>query len=160
MAESKLDLRESIIEAFYGAKEAVGSLVEDFQNSDRFFKYKLGIILAWVLLSLTTIGLACPGSGGANSLGAKVRVTKVVEDTSILIKNESSVNWSDVRIKMNGTYTAYTPAIPGGGNLVLTLKQFAGPSGQVPPKGLQPATVEINCSQGLLLVDLNKPEEQ
>src|SRR4051794_20456547 len=49
-------------------------LGQDFRKSDRFFKYKAGVVVAWLLLSVTGFVVACPGSstGARNSLDAKL----------------------------------------------------------------------------------------
>jgi hypothetical protein len=159
MAATKFDLRETVIEAWYGAREVVEGFVSDFSSRDRFFKYKVGIVGVWALLSLTTLGVACPSQGGANRLGARVRPEKVVDQYSILVRNESDVKWDDVRITVNNRYTAYTSHIAPGDHITLTLWQFTGDSGQVPPKGMQPQIIAIRCAQGTYERDLSVPEE-
>src|SRR5215470_10209705 len=49
---------------------------EDFRNADRYFKYKLAILVAWAVLSLTGVFVACPAAptlvGPSTSLGARL----------------------------------------------------------------------------------------
>src|SRR5689334_17321354 len=50
---------------------------EDFQNSERFFKYKAGIIGAWIVISAISIFLAVPDGPVTNDIGAQVITTDV-----------------------------------------------------------------------------------
>jgi hypothetical protein len=157
MAERRFDPKETVIEAFYAAKDLVEGLIADFQSSDKFFKYKLGVVVSWVALSLGTLGVACPGTPNVNEnkLGATVRVVPVGEETGVMVLNESQETWKDVKLLLNNQFNFYSPSLAPEGRLALTLKQFAGPTGTPAPKDLHPNTLKITCSEGSSVIDLN-----
>ena len=158
MAARGFDPKETVIEAFYAAKELVGGFFNDFKSSDKFFKYKVGIVALWAFLSLSTAVVACPGSEGPNnSLSAQVKVVQVLDETSVTVLNQSSSEWRDVRLLLNGAYTAYQPTIEAGRMAVLTLRQFAGPGGVAVPAGTHPSSMKITCSEGSTVVTMGLP---
>src|SRR4051812_5359769 len=57
---------DAALNALSIAKEAVA----DFKSADRYFKFKAGIVAAWVVLSAFSLVNACPSSGlfGNNNL--------------------------------------------------------------------------------------------
>jgi hypothetical protein len=155
MAATRFDPKETAIEAFYAAKDLVEGLLNDFRSSDKFFKYKLGIVVLWAFLSLSTAVVACPGAEGpSNSLSADVKVVQVLDETSVTVLNQSSSEWRDVRLLLNGAYTAYQPTIAAGARAVLTLKQFAGSGGAAVPAGTRPSSLKITCSEGSTVVEI------
>jgi hypothetical protein len=158
MASGGFDPKESLIEAFYAAKELAEGLLADFKSSDRFFKYKAGIIATWAFLSITTAAVACPGSGAPqNKLMARALVEQVVDETSVAVINDSTSEWKDVKITLNHTFTAFQASIPASGRAVLTLKQFSGANGAAVPAGTKPNLVTVICSEGTTEIDLNAP---
>ena len=159
MEGRKLDLKELALEAFYTVKNLLEQFVEDFQQRDRYFKYKAGIIAAWVVVSCATLGISCGGGPRENSLHAHITLAKVLDDQSLELRNDSDGEWKEVRLTLNGKYTSYTPSLPAGRNVVLTVTQFVGPEGQVPPKDLTPRTLRVACSAGTETLDLTRPPE-
>ena len=45
-------------------------MMEDFRNSDRYFKYKAGVLAGWLFLTVSSFGVACPGQGPSNDIDA------------------------------------------------------------------------------------------
>src|SRR5262249_18392341 len=81
--------------------------LDSFRSSDRFVKYKAGIVAAWFLISVATLVWAPPSSsGGDNSLGATLVVTTVLDHPVYMVKNESSRTWREVVVVVNRTYRA------------------------------------------------------
>lgn len=160
MAERKFDPKEMAIEAFYTVKELLAQFVEDFRSRDRYFKYKVGIIAAWLVVSTGTFAVSCGGGPSENSLRAHAKVTTVADDVTLLVRNDSSDVWKEVHLTLNGKFTAYTPEIPPGGKFVLAVKQFVGPEGQVPARDLQPQTLRVACSEGADVIDFRKPQSE
>lgn len=153
----RFDPKELAIEAFYSLKDLVEQFISDFRSSDRFFKYKAAILAGWFVLSAATLGLSCSGGPAQNSLHAHTQVTRVLDDQSLLLRNDSGSAWKEVRLTLNGKYTAYAAEIAPGGKFVLAVKQFVGPEGEVPAKDLRPATLRLSCSEGTETIDLTRP---
>jgi hypothetical protein len=159
MEGRKFDPKELAIEGFYTVKALLEQFVEDFRSRDRFFKYKVGVIAAWLVASGGTLAVSCGGGPRDNSLHAHTQVTRVLDDKSLLIRNDSGSSWKEVRLTLNGSFTAYTPEILSGGKFVIAVKQFVGPDGQVPAKDLEPRLLRIACSEGTDTVDMTQPAQ-
>jgi hypothetical protein len=156
------DLKERAIEVYYAARDLAEKGFDELKGRDRYFKYKLGIFATWATLSLGTLAVACPGGGvpgDNNSIGAHVGVENVLDDLSVLVENESSSQWKDVRITLNGQFTAFTPLIEPQGKVVIRGQQFMGPEGKVPPKDVKATLVRIECSRGSFTADLTHPAD-
>jgi len=157
MAAGKFDLKDALIEAFYTAKALVSQLVDDFRSRDRYFKYKAGIIAAWLALSAGTLGVSCAaGAPHQNSLHAVTQVTQVVGEYTLFIRNDSDEDWNDVWLTLNGSYRAHTPLIGRGDHYVIPAKQFVGAHGALPAKDLKPRSLRIRCSSGSDTLDLTQ----
>jgi hypothetical protein len=160
MAGRKFDPKEMALEAFYSAKALFEQFVDDFRSRDRYFKYKAGIIAGWAAISVVTLGISCGGGPKENRLHARTQVTQVLDDQTLLIRNDSSSDWKEVHLTLNSRFTAYTPEIAAGGKFVIAVKQFVGPEGEVPAKDLKPQFLKVACSEGGDVLDLSKPETQ
>ncbi|MBS2026794.1 MAG: hypothetical protein JST54_02720 [Deltaproteobacteria bacterium] len=159
MADRGFDLKESVIEGFYTVKGLLEQFVDDFRSRDRYFKYKVGVIAAWLTVSTMTLGVSCGGGPKDNSLHAHTQVTQVLDDKSLLVRNDSNALWKEVHLTLNGKFTAYTPEIPAGGKFVIAVRQFVGPDGQFPAKDLTPTKLRVVCSEGADELDLTKPQD-
>ncbi len=60
--DTKTALTEGALDALYNVRAIAEEFVEDFRNSDRFFKYKAGVVASWSLMTLLTLILACPSA--------------------------------------------------------------------------------------------------
>ena len=121
---------------------------EDFQNSERYFKYKAGIIGAWLLVSIVSVFLAMPESGVTNDLGAQVVTTEVAGRAVYMIKNDSTETWNDVEVVVNRDYKTRVAQIPPNGDITLTHKQLVGPKNVPAPEHLKVFDLEIRTSEG------------
>lgn len=157
MADRKLDIKEAAIEGFYSLKEILEQFVEDFRSRDRFFKYKVGIVGAWLVTSMLTMAVSCGGGPTENSLRAHTQVARVLDDETVLIINDSSKAWTSVFFTLNDAYTTGKEEVPAGGKIVLPVRSFLGAEGQVPPKDLHARTLRIACKQGTETLDLLHP---
>ena len=126
------------------AKDAL----ESFRRSDRFFKYKAGIVGAWFLVSVLTLLWAPPSSSGDNRLGATLVVTTVLDHPVYMVKNESSRTWREVVVVVNRTYRAAVSEVEAGQNLTLAPKQLLGENGAVAPIKLELQDFEIRTARG------------
>lgn len=160
MADRKFDPKEWAIEAFYTVKELVAQFVEDFRSRDRYFKYKVGIIAAWLAVSTGTFAISCGGGPRETRLHAHAQVTQVADDTTLLVRNDSGDAWREVRLTLNGKFTAYTPEIKPGDKFVLAVKQFVGPEGKVPARDMKPLTLRVTCTDGTDTIDFSQPQAE
>lgn len=158
MSGRKFDPKEMALEAFYSAKALAEQFIDDFRSRDRFFKYKAGIIAAWVGVSALSLGVSCGGGPKENALHARTQLTQVLDDQTLLVRNDSTSDWKEVHLTLNDRFTAYTPEIAAGGKFVIAVKQFVGPEGEVPARDLKPHFLKVSCSEGTDLLDLTAPQ--
>jgi hypothetical protein len=129
------------------AVDLATDLADGYRKSTRYFKLRLAVAGAWVVLSLATIWLACPGSGPSNPLGAEVQVSEELLGTQILVWNTSARMWTDVTLTLDGGWQWRTPTFREGQRLVIAASRFAK-EGVSAPGDLRPRSLTIQCSQG------------
>jgi hypothetical protein len=122
---------------FLNALSVVKELVQDFSGSDRYVKYKAGIVGGWVFISLLSLIIACPGRGvQTTDLGARVTVLPNADRPkaapSLTVSNTDSDPWEDVIFVVNGKYRATVEKIDANGTFTLTPKSLLSPSGSMP----------------------------
>lgn len=122
-------------------------LAEDFKRSDRFFKYKVGIIAAWLALSALGVIVAIPRSGG-NSLDAKLTVTTVVGDRVYSLKNLGKKPWTEITVVANGTYRLAAPQVEPNEMLTFEAKRLTGANGQPAPRDLNVTDMILKTAEG------------
>lgn len=161
--ESRQDAaKEAFLDVVFNAKSMGLELVDDFRASDKFFKYKVSVILGWVVLTLLALWVSYPRfeREPSNDLEARVLITKVPaldkQLTAIFIENRSESDWGDTLLKLNNTYTHSVADIKAGAKPVVTLNKFSGPDGASPPDDLKLQKLEIKCVQGRTEIDLNE----
>lgn len=122
----------------------------DFKNSDKFFKYKAGIVAAWILLSVTGFVVACPGSSlqAGNSLDAKLTIAEVVGEPVYSLKNLSSEPWTDIIVIANQNYRLAAPKVDPQDMLTFEVKRLTGPNGQPAPKDMKIDDLVLKTNEG------------
>jgi hypothetical protein len=107
---------------------------DDFRSSDRYFKYKAGIIATWIALSIATFVIARPGVPAGieaeNELSARLVVAKSGERTVYMLQNESDLPWTNIVVTANGRYAARVKELPARKDIAFTLDKFLAPDGQ------------------------------
>ena len=145
--------------ALAGAKAR--QLAEDFRRADRYFKQRVGVVACWALISVATIFGACPSAGPGNHLGADVALLKadpvpgeqapgdgkIVGSAKIMVRNDSDDIWTDVVLKIDGSYRYEQSTLRPRDYLVLLVSQFRQ-DGEPPPPDYRPRALEIRCGQG------------
>jgi len=123
---------------------------EDFRNSDRYFKYKAVILVAWAVLSLTGVGVACPAPSvhRDTTLGARLVVGAESEHPALVLHNESDAAWQDVLIIVNGRYRAAVSHVEPHAFITVTPRQLMGDNGKLAPSDLQATEVELRTRKG------------
>ncbi len=123
--------------------------IEAFKHSDHFFKYKVAIVGAWLVVSVATLVWAPPRSSeAANRLGASLVVTTVLDHPVYMVKNEGSRTWREVVVVVNRTYRAAASEVQPGQNLTLGPKQLLGENGSFAPINLELQDFELRTAQG------------
>lgn len=146
---SKERLKEGAAETAMNAAGILRDLVEDFRNSDRFFKYKAAVLVCWVLLSVTSLGVACPSTADTNSIGARLIVSDVAGQRVYLIKNDSEEPWDNVSVVVNRTYQTTSAQIAPYGDIGLTPRLLIDSgTGKPAPSDIIFGDVEVHCDQG------------
>jgi hypothetical protein len=162
--DGKEAAKEVFLDTILNAKTIALEMIDDFRASDRFFKYKAGVVAGWVLLSVATLFIACPPAreGSSNELDASVRVQQVSaldrQITTLVIENQSSDDWEVVLLKLNNVYSAALPSIAAGKSVPVQLSKFSDTGGKTPPDNLRPQKLELRCSEGEATFDLSAPK--
>ncbi|WP_237080387.1 hypothetical protein [Myxococcus xanthus] len=108
-------------------------LVADFRRSDRFFKYKASIIAGWLVMTVMSLAIACPGSTvRKGDMDARLVLSDRLDRPSVTIWNESKEPWYDVTLTVNGQYQAAVLTVAPGEFITITPKQLMGSSGAAP----------------------------
>ncbi len=160
LVQEPQNAKERAIETLLTAKSLALELVEDFRASDRFFKYKAGVIALWLTLSAATVVIACPSAshGPTNSLGAVVKVEQVVAlDRNIpviYIENTSGDDWGDLFVKVNSVYSVAVPGVRAGIKTVVQFDKLINSEGRTAPADLKPQLIELRCNEGEATIDL------
>ncbi len=146
---TKERLREGTIDTVLNATTILGELMEDFRNSDRFFKYKAGVLFTWLLLSVTSLGVACPPSDqSSNDLEARLIANRSEATPVFMVKNDGTDPWENVVITVNGKYHATMTRIEGGGgNVTLTGAVLFDADGKRAPSSLVITDIEMKVQE-------------
>ena len=128
--------QERAADALLNGFSILGEVVDDFRNSDRFFKYKASVIGLWLLLALLAFARIY-SSATSNEINALLVVSGDAASPIYMIKNESRTIWEDVEITVNGTYRSTLARIPGeGGSTVLSAAGLFDERGRSAPPRL------------------------
>jgi hypothetical protein len=143
-------LREGAVETVLNSVGILRDVIEDFRSSDRFFKYKAGVLAMWLFLSLTSVGVSC--SGGAptgNSFGARLVVAGDSNiDRAYMLKNDSDNEWQAVTVTINGRYFVTAAQLRPYGDITLTPRLMYDESGTAAPQDIVIRDIQITCSDG------------
>lgn len=144
-------LKEGAAETALNVAGILRDLWADFRSSDQFFKYKAGIVAAWVLLSTAALFVACPSSGPTNEIGARVVVTQVAGSPVYMVVNDSGDAWEDVVVVVNDQYRAAVGRVAAEhlkNNLTLEPKKLLAEGGQPAPRDLRAVKIEVKTASG------------
>ncbi len=145
---SRGDIRKGAESTALNVAAILRELLADFRSSDRFFKYKAGIIVAWVCLSATGFVVACPPAEETNEIGAHLVVAGVTGSPTYMVKNTSPEPWRDVVLVVNGRYRAAFAQVAPNEGVSLTVRQLADANGKPAPADLKVSGLEVLTSEG------------
>src|SRR5262249_41732094 len=141
----KSEAENAVLNALSIAREAT----DEFRRWDVFFKYKLMIIGAWVVLSAITLAVVLPRSEKVdNNLGARLIVTTVLDHPVYMVKNEGTRAWRDVVVVVNKHFRAAAAEVEPGHDLTFGPKQLLGENGAAAPINLELTEFEVRTAQG------------
>jgi hypothetical protein len=122
---------------------------EQLRGTDRLFKIKALIVASWLVISIASLVVACPGSiRSRNSLGAQLVITMVGDHPVYMIKNDGRSIWKNVLVVVNRRFRATAALVEPGNNLTFGPKQLVAETGQVAPEDLELTDLEIRTSEG------------
>lgn len=157
---SKERLREGALDVLLNAVSILKELVEDFKSSNRFFKYKAGIVGGWLLLTVTSVGVACPGAGGGNDLGASLVIAGDANAPVFMVRNGTDVAWRDVVITVNGVYRSTTTVLAPHDGLTLSPVVLFDAHGTPAPRDLRITDIVVKAGvpdEGATLLERGRP---
>lgn len=142
-------LKSGSLDVFLNTRAILRELLEDLRNRDGHFKVKAGILATWILLSVTSMAIACqPFQGFGNSLEAEWVLAGDDRRPVFSVYNQSDEPWQDVVVIINGTYRASQGVVAPGSSITLTPRQLMGNDGRTAPSDLKAHRVELRTSDG------------
>ncbi|NMB77180.1 MAG: hypothetical protein GYA21_18890 [Myxococcales bacterium] len=141
---------EGKLSAFLGGlRDLFANLVQDFRESNRYFKYKVFIIGGYVAVAILTLAVFIPG-GELNQIDAEVRLAKAeyLGGRYFLVHNQSSRDWKNLVLTLNRTYQLRWPMLPAQKSASFHLNRFRDGAGQKPPDEVLIQHLRIECDRG------------
>ncbi|MFT3708533.1 MAG: hypothetical protein QM817_12850 [Archangium sp.] len=141
-------LKEGAADTLLNSISILGEVVEDFRNSDRFFKYKAMVLSMWFLLMIGAFGIACPSTGPSNDISAVLVVSSDSGGKQIyMVKNEGTDVWQDVEIVVNGQYRSTQTQMAEGGNLTLSSAVLFDDAGKRAPSAISITDIVVKVRE-------------
>jgi hypothetical protein len=144
----KAAIKEGAADTLLNSVSILSEIAEDFRTSDRFFKYKAGVLVMWLMLSVTSVGIACGDQGPTNDINAQLIVASNGSSNVYLVKNESLEVWQDVEVVVNGAYRATLAQMEAnGGSIALSAAVLFDAAGKKAPSNLVITDIVVNVSE-------------
>lgn len=142
-------LKEGAADTVLNSVAILGEVIEDFKNSDRFFKYKAMVLTLWLMSAIGSFGIACGGNAGpSNDIDAVLVIGGDATRPIYMIKNDSTDEWQDVEIVVNGAYSStMTKLAANGGSVTLSSAVLFDARGQRAPANLVISEVVIKVRE-------------
>jgi hypothetical protein len=130
-------------------RDLFANLFQDFRDSNRFFKIKIGLIAGYVAVGLATLMVFVP-PGELNEIDAFVREARmeVIGGRYFLVINRGDKIWKDLRLTLNDSYRVTSPILRPGRRQSFYYQDFKGPQGEVPGQDIALRKLRIDCSAG------------
>ena len=120
---------------------------DDFKSSDRFFKYKAMVLVSWLVLTVTSVGIACPTSGlRTNSFGARLVVAGDANAPIYMVKNDSTEPWQDVEVLVNGEYRSTAAQVDAQREITLSPVVLYNSAGVRAPADLRITQIDVQIA--------------
>jgi hypothetical protein len=121
---------------------------KEFRKHPRYFQLKAAIGVVYVLLIVTTVVVVVPRTP-SNRLSAYVLAARAdfVAGSYILVRNDSSKEWEQVILTLNGTHRYAAPPMKPGDRVRVELKAFVSPTSGTLTES-QVRELELSTSRG------------
>lgn len=140
-------LRAGAAETVLNGAGLLRDVWDDFKSSDRYFKYKAMVLVSWLLLTVTSVGVACPRSGfGSNSFGARLVVAGDASAPIYMVKNDSPEPWQDVEVLVNGEYRSTAAQVDSNREITLSPVILYNATGARAPADLRITEIEVQIA--------------
>lgn len=144
---SKEQLKEGAVDTVLNTTSILRELAEDFRSSDRFFKYKIFVLLSWLALSVTSVGVACP-TVKTNPHGAQLVIAGEAAQPIYMVKNDGEEVWEDVEVLVNGAFRFTAARVTQNGDLTLSPVMLIDENGKTAPRDLRITDIELRIAGG------------
>ncbi len=127
------------------------NFIEDFKESTRLFKIKVGLVGGYVVICLATVIVFIPPDD-TNQIDSAIRVREadsLVGGRFLKIHNQSSDVWRKVKLTLNERYKANWVKIRAGKSRTIFLNRFVDDRGNKPDAGLRKIKLRIDCNEGV-----------
>ncbi len=149
-------LKEGAADVVLNGVSILGDVMEDFRRSDRFFKYKALVLGIWVLLSITSVMVACPGGPSqSNSFGARLVVAGTAKEPIYMVKNDSDKQWVNVEVVVNEHWHATADHIDANGEWVLSPVLLFDSTGHPADPALKVSDIDVKVGDDAVTVFKN-----
>jgi hypothetical protein len=129
-------------------RAAVDRLASAIGRSDRYLRWRAGVVGAWAVAAAATLVLTCPGDGHANALGAEVQVLgESLVGAQVLVRNDSADVWTDLELTLDGEWRYRHPTLRPRDQVVVATTQFRRGADTLPADH-RPRRLEVRCAQG------------
>jgi len=146
-----------ILDVFDAISRFIANFVDDFKDSNRYFKIKVGLITGYVGVSLATVLVFIP-PGELNEIDAEVRISKteIVGGKYFMVANQSSDTWENIVLRLNDRYTISWPRLRPGKKKAFFFNRFKGQRAKAPREDIRVEKLRIECSEGAFERDFTK----
>jgi hypothetical protein len=143
---TKAGVKEGATETLLNSVGLLSDIIDDFRSSDRFFKYKAMVVATWLMLSVSSAIVACPGKEGpTNDINAALVVGGEGDHPIYMVKNDGEKPWQDVEITVNGTYRAVQGSVKANGDsITLSPVMLFDQKGNKAPSTLVITDIEVH----------------
>ncbi len=144
---TKARVKEGATETLLNSVGLLSDVVDDFKSSDRFFKYKAMVVASWLLLSISSVIVACPSQvGPSNDINAALVVGGEPSRPIYMVKNDGEKPWQDVEITVNGSYRAVQGTVKANGDsITLSPVMLFDQKGNKAPPTLVITDIEVHA---------------
>jgi len=123
-----------------------------FDRRSPYFLHRVGVLSAWLLLSLASVAWAMSG-GEDNDLGARILVVDTGFGIAVSVQNESSEIWHNVRIVLEpGGWVFRKPAFRPNERFSAQVRDFEAVGAKAkkrhPDRNFRPRAIRVVADDG------------
>ncbi len=144
---TKAKLQEGAVDTLLNSVSILAEMMEDFRSSDRFFKYKAGVLGVWLFLSVSSFAVACPGQGPSNDIDAQLITIQGSKGTVYSVKNASKESWVNVRVVVNQAYQSSLNRVEPNAQMLLSPTLLSDTNGVGAPDDLVVTDIVVDVEE-------------